>query len=63
MENYSTTINGYSIKFPAGKKPFSSQLATISKVLKALKDGTNGLLESPTGTGKVLVVKECHIYL
>lgn len=48
-----TRINGFSVLFPEGKKPFAPQLAVISKVLKALKDGENALLESPTGTGKV----------
>ena len=50
-----TRINGFSILFPEGKKPFAPQLAVISKVLKALKDKENALLESPTGTGKVIL--------
>lgn len=47
-------IHGYSVFFPAGRKPFPAQLAVISKVLQALKEKKNALLESPTGTGKVL---------
>lgn len=46
-------INGCSVLFPAGKKPFPAQLAVISKVLQAIKEKKNALLESPTGTGKV----------
>lgn len=49
-------IHGYSVRFPEGRKPFSAQLSVISKVLQALKEGKNALLESPTGTGKVSVL-------
>jgi hypothetical protein len=47
-------INGYTVYFPEGRKPFAAQLSVISKVLQALKEGQNALLESPTGTGKVV---------
>ncbi len=46
-------IQGHSLLFPDGWKPFPAQLAVISKVLQALKEKKNALLESPTGTGKV----------
>jgi Fanconi anemia group J protein len=46
-------INGYTVYFPDGRKPFPAQLSVISKVLQALKEKKNALLESPTGTGKV----------
>lgn len=46
-------IQGHSVIFPDGRKPFPAQLAVISKVLQALKEKKNALLESPTGTGKV----------
>jgi MoxR-like ATPase len=46
-------IQGHAILFPDGRKPFPAQLAVISKVLQALKEKKNALLESPTGTGKV----------
>jgi hypothetical protein len=46
-------ICGYKVYFSEGRKPFPAQLAVISKVLQALKDKKNALLESPTGTGKV----------
>jgi hypothetical protein len=48
-------ICGYKVYFPEGRKPFPAQLAVISKVLQALKDKKNALLESPTGTGKVQI--------
>lgn len=35
------------------KRPFPSQLALSAKILSALKNEENALLESPTGTGKV----------
>ena len=53
MEHNKYTIGGFDVLFPAGKKPFPSQFAVISHVLKALNAKENALLESPTGTGKV----------
>lgn len=47
-------IHGYPVYFPIGKKPFPAQFAVISKVLQAMKEKKNALLESPTGTGKVI---------
>ena len=35
-------------------KPYSVQSAYITKVIDALNDNSNALLESPTGTGKTL---------
>jgi Rad3-related DNA helicase len=54
-------ISGHKIFFPHGKKPFPAQLAVISKVLQALKEKKNALIESPTGTGKVR--RSCLIFL
>ena len=48
------SILGYDVKFPQGKNPFPPQRAVMAKVLKALKEEKNALLESPTGTGKTL---------
>jgi hypothetical protein len=54
-------IGGFSVLFPDGKKPFPAQLAVISKVLQALREKKNALLESPTGTGKVSeLFKRCN---
>ncbi|CAM9721761.1 unnamed protein product, partial [Choristocarpus tenellus] len=49
-------IQGYSVSFPSGKKPFPSQFAVMSKMLLGLRQGKNCLLESPTGTGKTLAL-------
>ena len=56
MSNNETKIFGYDVLFPLGKRPFPPQLAVIAKVLKALRDKENALLESPTGTGKTLAL-------
>ncbi|GAV02963.1 hypothetical protein RvY_13461-2 [Ramazzottius varieornatus] len=45
-------ISGVRVKFPF--KPYSSQTALMEKVIRCLKSKTNGLLESPTGSGKSL---------
>ena len=36
------------------KRPFPPQFAVMNKMLRALQVGANALLESPTGTGKVI---------
>ena len=41
----------YSVKFPF-PEPYPSQIVMMEKILFALREGTNALLESPTGTGK-----------
>ena len=51
-----TRIAGTDVLFPAGRTPFASQKAVISQALSALRGATNGLLESPTGTGKTLAL-------
>jgi regulator of telomere elongation helicase 1 len=43
---------GLEIYFPF--KPYQCQVEYMTKVLRALKNNENALLESPTGTGKTL---------
>jgi regulator of telomere elongation helicase 1 len=45
-------LNGYELYFPF--EPYDVQNDYMSNVLKAVKEGENALLESPTGTGKTL---------
>ena len=45
-------ISGVKVFFPF--KPYNCQIDYMSKVMEALNDGKNALLESPTGTGKTL---------
>ncbi|KAJ4450334.1 hypothetical protein ANN_01754 [Periplaneta americana] len=45
-------INGVLVNFPF--EPYSVQTAYMEKVIECLKKGVNGMLESPTGTGKTL---------
>ena len=47
-------INGIEVHFPEGRKPFPAQIAVMAKVLQAARESKNALLESPTGTGKVI---------
>ncbi|CAG9823220.1 unnamed protein product [Phaedon cochleariae] len=47
-----TTIRGVPVKFPF--KPYDIQRDYMEKVLECLQKETNGVLESPTGTGKTL---------
>ena len=35
-------------------KPYQCQIEYMTKVIRALNNGENALLESPTGTGKTL---------
>ena len=45
-------ISGVKVHFPF--KPYACQIEYMNKVMAALNDGKNALLESPTGTGKTL---------
>ncbi len=47
-------IGGVDVVFPF--KPYPSQIAVASQVIKALQRKENALLESPTGTGKTLAL-------
>ncbi|RKP36317.1 helicase C-terminal domain-containing protein, partial [Dimargaris cristalligena] len=46
------TIRHLSVQYPF--EPYACQLVFMEKVITALQEGTNALLESPTGTGKTL---------
>ena len=47
------SVRGLDVEFPFA--PYDSQLVFMEKVIQTLqKQGTNALLESPTGTGKTL---------
>jgi superfamily II DNA or RNA helicase len=45
-------IRGVGVKFPF--KPYECQEVYMEKVIQALEESTDALLESPTGTGKTL---------
>lgn len=45
-------INGVPVNFPF--EPYDVQKAYMAKVIDCLQNRTNGMLESPTGTGKTL---------
>ncbi|ORM39969.1 Regulator of telomere elongation helicase 1 -like protein [Babesia sp. Xinjiang] len=45
-------IDGIEVRFPY--EPYQSQKVYMETVIKAVKNGKNALLESPTGTGKTL---------
>nr|XP_021139479.1 regulator of telomere elongation helicase 1 [Columba livia] len=46
------TLNGIAVDFPF--QPYPCQEAYMAKVLECLQKKVNGILESPTGTGKTL---------
>ncbi|XP_076181321.1 regulator of telomere elongation helicase 1 isoform X2 [Ptiloglossa arizonensis] len=46
------TINNVNVNFPF--KPYSVQEEYMTKVIECLQNSKNGVLESPTGTGKTL---------
>lgn len=46
------SIGGIAVRFPF--EPYDLQRNYMAKVLECLTNGTNGVLESPTGTGKTL---------
>ncbi|KJE91589.1 DEAH helicase isoform 6, variant [Capsaspora owczarzaki ATCC 30864] len=48
----SFTIRGVDVEFPFN--PYDCQLVYMEQVIQCLQEGTNALLESPTGTGKTL---------
>ena len=48
-------IGGVTIDFPF-TKPYQSQIQVMSKTIGALKNKENGLLESPTGSGKTMAL-------
>lgn len=43
------------VQFPY-EKPYPCQLDIMSKVVECVMQGHNGLIESPTGTGKTLSI-------
>ncbi|XP_062501270.1 regulator of telomere elongation helicase 1-like [Corticium candelabrum] len=45
-------VNGLDVQFPF--QPYSCQQEYMEKVLQCLRERENGILESPTGTGKTL---------
>ncbi|CAH0758757.1 unnamed protein product [Diatraea saccharalis] len=47
-------IGGVSVNMPV--EPYGCQIALMSKVITAIKNGKNCLLESPTGSGKTLAL-------
>ena len=52
----SNACDAGAIKFPAAISPHPPQMAMMAKIICALRDSKNALLESPTGTGKSLAV-------
>ncbi|CAG2120972.1 unnamed protein product, partial [Medioppia subpectinata] len=48
------TIDGFQVLFPF--KPYDIQVEYMKSVIQCLQQKSNGLLESPTGTGKTLCI-------
>ncbi|KAI9495389.1 helicase C-terminal domain-containing protein [Zychaea mexicana] len=47
-------MSGVTVEFPF--QPYPAQIQMMSKIVKALKEKKNALLESPTGSGKSLAI-------
>lgn len=54
-EVVSKIISGVRVQFPY--QPYPNQLILMNKLLNALNNHQNALLESPTGTGQFLLSK------
>ncbi|XP_043245532.1 regulator of telomere elongation helicase 1-like [Amphibalanus amphitrite] len=52
MTDTEISINGVPVRFPF--EPYEIQKVYMEKVITCLQQGANGVLESPTGTGKTL---------
>lgn len=51
-KHHKQNISGIDVYFPF--KPYECQTAFMDRVIKAVENSENALLESPTGTGKTL---------
>ncbi|XP_014671450.1 PREDICTED: regulator of telomere elongation helicase 1 homolog [Priapulus caudatus] len=52
MANVRASVEGLEVLFPF--EPYKCQLDYMASMIKCLQKGENGILESPTGTGKTL---------
>ena len=52
---HSINLLGLEIKFPF-KSPYPSQFQVMSKLITCIQNSSNGIMESPTGTGKTLSI-------
>jgi regulator of telomere elongation helicase 1 len=51
----SIKVNGIDVSFPF-KKPYTCQIDIMKRIIECVSNGVNGLIESPTGTGKTLSI-------
>ncbi|CAB3408073.1 unnamed protein product [Caenorhabditis bovis] len=49
-------VCGIEVRLPVGLKPYPSQKLIIVRIITALKNSTNVLAESPTGSGKTMAL-------
>ncbi len=54
MKRFFLSLVGVPVDFPY--KPYPCQIAMLGRIIKALQQSKNCLLESPTGTGKTLTL-------
>jgi len=55
MEGGKLTISGLQLHFPY-ETPYKAQKNLMFRMIRCLNKEQNGLLESPTGTGKTLAI-------
>lgn len=61
--DFDSFIHSIRVIFPPGRLPFTSQFQVLNKTIQAYKEGSDALIESPTGTGKAIIISLFSYYI